>query len=100
MTTIYKTDSTILAQSDILTLIELVEQNKHNLQGANLEGANLEGANLEGADLQGANLRQANLTKCNFKDVNILHTNLENVDWSFAKIDGMVLLEVCLKFDK
>jgi uncharacterized protein YjbI with pentapeptide repeats len=54
-----------IAESDTLSLIQLVEQNKANLAEAALWGVNLSGANLSRADLSRADLIKANLWGAN-----------------------------------
>ena len=76
-TIIYKTDGSVLYESDADTLKEAVGETNNlseadlrgaNLRGADLRGANLRGANLRGADLRGADLRGANLRGAEFME--------------------------------
>jgi len=86
-----RTNGTLIAKSDTLTLKELVENNKANLVnahlggadlvdanlvGADLEDAYLENANLEGADLGSANLEGAYLVSANLGSANLVNANL------------------------
>ena len=51
----------VIVKDENLTVKELAEKHRANLDGANLDGANLNRANLDGANLDGANLDGANL---------------------------------------
>ena len=64
MNRILRTDGSLIAESETMTVLQLAEANKANLDGAdlyeaNLDGANIRGANIRGADLYGANIRGA-----------------------------------------
>jgi uncharacterized protein YjbI with pentapeptide repeats len=71
-TIIYKTDGSVLYESDADTLREAVGKTDDlrwaNLYGADLRGADLRGANLRGADLREADLRGANLCEAEFME--------------------------------
>jgi hypothetical protein len=93
MTKLLKIDGTIIAESETLSFVELVEQNKKDLSGAdllydNLDGANLSNANLKGADLRGANLGGANLSNANLRGVNLEYANLASAKLSHADLGG------------
>ena len=99
-------DNKILASGS--TVKEVVEHNKHNLQGAylyevnlqsvdlqnaSLQDANLRETNLQGANLQGANLQRALLRKTNLQGVNLKHADLrdsypQNADLRGADLQG------------
>jgi hypothetical protein len=73
----------VIAESNILTLVQLAERNKHKLLYADLSeddlgGADLRRADLTGANLSGANLRAylygANLTEANLTEAKLTNT--------------------------
>lgn len=90
--TIYKTDGSVLFDSDQKTVRDAVierckkwdanlrEANlrEANLCSADLRGADLRWSNLRGADLRGANLRGANLWDANLWDANLREAELNN----------------------
>jgi tetratricopeptide (TPR) repeat protein len=60
-----------------------------NLSGIDLSGANLTGASLYGANLTGANLTGANLAGTDLRNAYLINTNLTDVDFSTAHIEGV-----------
>jgi hypothetical protein len=107
----------VIAKSDTLSLVELVEQNKHklhcadlrkaNLSGVNLNGANLDGADLSGADLSGAvligvnlyesDLRRANLTRADLRGAYLRGADLSGADLTGANLIGANLIKTNLR---
>lgn len=69
-TVIYKTDGSVLYESDKETVKEAVREmndlSEADLSEADLRGANLYGANLYGADLRGADLSEAEFQYAKF----------------------------------
>jgi hypothetical protein len=103
MSQIKHINGTIIAESDSLTLIELVEKNKANLINANLIGANLRDANLSNANLRWANLIDANLgganlSNANLRWANLSGANLRGADLSDANLSGANLSEANLRW--
>ena len=80
MTQLTRIDGSMIADSDTLTLVELVEQNKAYLSEANLSGENLSVANLSEAYLHNADLSRANLSGANIYMANLFRANLCEAD--------------------
>jgi len=97
MSQIKHINGTIIAKSDSLTLIELVEKNRVNLSGANLSGANLRDANLRWANLSGANLSDANLRDANLRDANLSDANLSDANLRDANLSDANLSDANLR---
>jgi len=101
MTQIKRIDGSIIAESDTLTLVALVELNKANLSEANLSGENLSGAdlsevNLYKADLSRANLSRVDLYKTNLSVANLSEAYLHNADLSRANLSEVNLYKADL----
>lgn len=91
-----------------LSIRELAEKHKSNLQWADLrwadlrradlQWADLQWANLRGADLQGANLRRADLRRANLRGANLQGANLRGADLRGANLRGANLQGADLDF--
>jgi len=77
----------ILFEDESLSMKELVEEHKKNLENADLENADLENAYLKGADLRGADLRSANL-----ENAYLIGADLEHADLKGAKLGDATIL--------
>lgn len=85
-TIIYKTDGSVLYESDKENLKEaLVEA---NLSGASLSEADLRGTNLSGVDLSEADLSEADLCGANLYRANLYGANLYGANLSGANLYG------------
>lgn len=81
MTKLYRTTGDLIAESETMSLKELVEANKHNLTNADLTSvdlfnADLFNANLFNANLAYADLSNANLTNADLTDARLAYANL------------------------
>lgn len=65
----------VMFESNTLSLTQLVEENKKNLERADLRGANLERADLRDANLGDANLGGANLGGADLESLNFYINN-------------------------
>jgi hypothetical protein len=83
-TIIYKTDGSVLYESDKETVKEAVVE--ANLSGANLYEADLSEADLSGADLSGADLSEANLSGANLYEADLSEADLSEADLSRADL--------------
>jgi hypothetical protein len=92
-TRILSINGKVIVESDTLTLLQLVEQNKHKLFYANLSdvcliGADLSKAGLRGADLRNANLNEVHLHGAILAGANLVRTNLCKSDLHRADLYG------------
>jgi len=89
--TIYKTDGSVLFESDKETIKEAVRDADlfgANLRDANLSYADLRGANLRDADLSDADLRWADLSDANLSDADLRGADLSDADLRGAELNN------------
>jgi len=108
--TIYKTNGSVLFESDKETIKEAVVERVNsgadlyeaNLYGADLRGADLyeadlRGANLHWADLRGADLRGANLHWADIRGADLYEADLRGANLHWADLRGADLYEADLR---
>jgi uncharacterized protein YjbI with pentapeptide repeats len=78
----------VIAESNTLTLVQLVERNRHKLHNADLSQTNLRGADLREADLTGANLTKTDLTGANLTEAYLGGADLTGARLDGARLDG------------
>lgn len=106
MTKLYRTSGELIAESETMSLKELVEANKHDLKYADLNNANLSGADLKSAllsnvDLSGADLTDACLDYATLTEADLSHAGLSaallcGVDLSYALLSNVDFIEADL----
>ena len=82
MTKIYKiiTNKILFFENNSLSLKQLVEKHKKDLEGAYLYGADLSGAGLRGADLKSADLREADLRESDLRAADLRAADLRGAN--------------------